>query len=139
MFLNYTEDALRALGVQLSAASRMAWQNRQVLDCMLAKENGVCDIFEEKGCTFIPNHTEPGGEFYNVMNKLKGLREELAENSRIEPWSVDGVTGWLNRTFGQWGSWFIQLGVKILAVLIVVAMLACCIFLVHAVCAYRPQ
>ena len=35
------DDALTTLGEQLHATSRMAWQNRQALDWVLA-EKGVC-------------------------------------------------------------------------------------------------
>ena len=35
-FINYTDEALTALGQQLSATSAMTWQNRQVLDWLLA-------------------------------------------------------------------------------------------------------
>lgn len=68
-FLNFMKTALTALGQQLSATSRMAWQNRQILDWMLGREGGVCSMFGEKCCTFILNHTEPEGEFYEAMKR----------------------------------------------------------------------
>lgn len=41
-FINYTEDALKALGEQLEAT--MALQNSQALNWLLAKEGGVCTL-----------------------------------------------------------------------------------------------
>lgn len=58
--LNFTGDALKALGEQVSATSRIAWQNRQVL------EEGVCYFFGEK--SVIPINTEQGGSFFIPIN-----------------------------------------------------------------------
>lgn len=52
----------------------MAWQNRQVLYWLLAKERGVCSVWKTK-------NKEPGGSFHEAMTKLQGLKKEVAENS----------------------------------------------------------
>lgn len=127
-FLNYTETSLRTLWQQLSATSQMAWQNRKIFDWMLAREGGVCSMFGDKCCTFIPNHTEPGGNFYEAMCKLSDLREELSENSRINPWSLSWVTKWLDGTFGGWGAWIIIMGGILLIILVIIGLLGCCVF-----------
>lgn len=40
-FINYTDDALTALGEQVDATSKMTWQNRQALNWLLADKGGV--------------------------------------------------------------------------------------------------
>lgn len=73
-FINY---ALSTLGDQLDYISKMAWQNRQALDWMLAEKGGVCVLFGEHCCTFIPNNTSLEGFFTKAMDKLKNLRSEV--------------------------------------------------------------
>ena len=73
-FINYTDDALSALGEQLSATSQTTWQNRQALDWLLAEKGGVCALIGGMCCTFIPNNAAPEGSFTISMNKLKRLR-----------------------------------------------------------------
>ncbi len=70
-FFNYTEDALTLLGDQVHATSKMAWQNRQALNWLLADKGGVCVMFGDQCCTFIPNNTAQGGAFSEVMTKIK--------------------------------------------------------------------
>lgn len=53
-FVNYSTDALEGLSKQLAATSNMACQNRIALDYLLAKEGGVCHMFGDACCTFIP-------------------------------------------------------------------------------------
>ena len=75
-FINYTDDALSALGEQLQATSTLNWQNRQALDWLLV-EKGVCALIGDMCCTFIPNNTSPEGSFTLAINKLKKLRQEV--------------------------------------------------------------
>ncbi len=67
--INYTDEALSLFGEQLDATSRMSWQNRIALDYLLAEKGGVCVIFGDQCCTFIPNNTAPEGAFTEVMTK----------------------------------------------------------------------
>uniref|UniRef100_A0A4W5L4Z6 Uncharacterized protein n=1 Tax=Hucho hucho TaxID=62062 RepID=A0A4W5L4Z6_9TELE len=72
-FINYTDSALTAFGEQVQATSKMTWQNRQALNWLLAEKGGVCVMFGDECCTFIPNNTAPNGSFSIAMSKLKGL------------------------------------------------------------------
>jgi len=74
-FINYTDDALSALGEQLDATTKMTWQNRQALDWLLAERGGVCVMFGEHCCTFIPNNTSPEGSFTKAMEKTEESKE----------------------------------------------------------------
>lgn len=92
-FINYTDDALKALREQLAATSQMTLQNRQVLDWMMAKDGGV--MFGKSCCTFVPNHTSKGGDFQVAMEKLTNRRKEVKTNS--------GVYMYVPDWFGEWG------------------------------------
>lgn len=59
----------------------MAVQNRMALDMLLAEKGGVCAMFGDMCCTFIPNNTAPGGEFEETMTKLHNLQVELKQNA----------------------------------------------------------
>lgn len=98
-FINYTEDVLKALGEQLTATSQMTMRNRQTLDWLMAKEGGVCVLFGDKCCIYIPNNTAPGDSFYVAMERMNGLRKEAYKNAGFNVYSMD----WFTRFFRQWG------------------------------------
>ena len=99
-FINYTDDAISALGEQLRATSKMTRQNRWVLDWMLAEKGGVCVLFGKDCCTIIPNNTSPEGTFTSAMDRLKTLQSEVTANAGFE----HEVGDWLERALGRWGS-----------------------------------
>ena len=99
-FINYTDDAISALGEQLRATSKMTRQNRWVLDWILAEKGGVCVLFGKDCCTIIPNNTSPEGTFTSAMDRLKTLRSEVTANAGFER----EVGDWLERALGRWGS-----------------------------------
>uniref|UniRef100_A0AAY5KND3 Uncharacterized protein n=1 Tax=Esox lucius TaxID=8010 RepID=A0AAY5KND3_ESOLU len=122
-FINYTDAALTALGEQLWATSKMTWQNRQALDWILAEKGGVCVMFGEQCCTFIPNNTAPYGSFTQSMNKLKRSRQEVKGNAGRDAHTWD----WLESSLRQWRAILTKVGVVIGIVLVVVALIACCV------------
>jgi len=121
-FINYTDDALTALGEQLDATSKMAWQNRQALDWLLAEKGGVCVMFGDQCCTFIPNNTDSEGSFTKAMNKLQNLRKEVHENAGFghEVWS------WLDSVLGRWGAWFAKVGAIAAVMMVIMGLMFCC-------------
>lgn len=123
-FINYTDDALKALGEQLSATSLMTLQNRQALDWLLAKEGGVCIMFGEQCCTYIPNNTTPGGSFYLAMEKISNLRKETHANAGFQLF----LTDWFTTFFGAWGGWAMKMLINLGIVLVVIALIFCCVF-----------
>ncbi|XP_061120494.1 uncharacterized protein LOC133142893 [Syngnathus typhle] len=54
---NYTAESFAAVHEQLAATSLMSFQNIIALDMLLAKEHGVCGMFGDACCTFLPNNT----------------------------------------------------------------------------------
>uniref|UniRef100_A0A3P8Q4G3 Uncharacterized protein n=1 Tax=Astatotilapia calliptera TaxID=8154 RepID=A0A3P8Q4G3_ASTCA len=95
---NLTNTALKALGEQMSATSLMTMQNRMALDMLLAEKGGVCAMFGDVCCTFIPNNTTPNGSFTQAMNRLEALQIELRANAGHGQW----LDKWMQDTFGKW-------------------------------------
>ncbi len=122
-FINYTDDALDALGKQLGPTSKMTWQNRQALNWLLAEKGGVCVMFGSDCCTYIPNNTAPDGSFTKAMGKLRNLREEVTKNAGADMHTWD----WFNSLFGSWGQWLTKVGIIIGIVVVMFLLLFCCI------------
>ncbi|KAM6924454.1 uncharacterized protein FYW49_004699 [Xenentodon cancila] len=70
---------------------------QKALDMILAEGGGVCSLFGETCCIFIPNNTAPDGTVTKALEGLRSLREELAENSGID----DSMWGWLDNMFAS--------------------------------------
>uniref|UniRef100_A0A8C4SPV1 Uncharacterized protein n=1 Tax=Erpetoichthys calabaricus TaxID=27687 RepID=A0A8C4SPV1_ERPCA len=60
-FLNFTKEAVEGIHEQLDRTSLMTWQNRLALDMLLAGKGGVCAMFGDVCCTYIPNNMAPDG------------------------------------------------------------------------------
>lgn len=122
-FINYTDEALTLLGDQVHATSRMTWQNRQALNWLLADKGGVCVMFGDQCCTFIPNNTAPGGAFSEVMTKIKKLRNEITTNAGRD----QHIWDWIDVRFGAWGAWFVKLGMFLGVAILIGGLLFCCV------------
>lgn len=123
-FINHTIQALEGIVEQLGPTSLMAWQNRLALDMLLAKEAGVCSMFKQECCTYIPNNTAPEGSICKALDKLKLLSAELSKNSGVPE------NTWFNRLYDLFGPWAATVVSIITALLVVVAILVvigCCI------------
>ncbi|XP_041833465.1 uncharacterized protein LOC121634675 isoform X2 [Melanotaenia boesemani] len=122
-FANATDDALSALGEQLSATSIMTLQNRQALDWLLAAQGGVCHVIGTKQCcTFIPDVMSKTGEFTRAMATLKGLKQEMTK-------ATEGQESWgagLSRFFDNWEVSLLQWFTGIAVSLLVMAFALCC-------------
>ncbi|XP_048034381.1 uncharacterized protein LOC125260187 isoform X2 [Megalobrama amblycephala] len=122
-FINYTDDALMALGEQLKYTSKMTWQNRQALNWLLAEKGGVCVMFGIDCCTFIPNNTAPDGSFTKAMKKLKSLRTEVTENAGRDR----KIGEWFDSLFGSWKEWLVKVGVIVAVAVGIFVLLFCCV------------
>lgn len=74
----------------------ITWSNRMALDIILAERGGVCIMFGDKCCTYIPNNTAPHGAFTRAMAKLELLSVELKANAGHGQWKMD----WFDNMFG---------------------------------------
>ncbi|KAK0139330.1 Endogenous retrovirus group V member 2 Env polyprotein [Merluccius polli] len=95
---NLTRDALEGISTQLAATSLMAFQNRVALDMLLAEKGGVCAMFGDQCCTFIPNNTAPDGSVTKALNGLRALSTELKEASGLD----NPLEAWMQGLFGRW-------------------------------------
>ena len=101
----------------------MTWQNRQALNWLLADKGGVCVMFGDQCCTFIPNNTAPGGKFSEAMLKIKGLRAEVKANAGRDSQMWD----WFDLSFGAIGAWFAKLGMFLGVVILIGRSLFYCV------------
>uniref|UniRef100_A0AAQ4Q744 Protein kinase domain-containing protein n=1 Tax=Gasterosteus aculeatus aculeatus TaxID=481459 RepID=A0AAQ4Q744_GASAC len=117
-----TRDALEGVHSQLSATSLMTYQNRMALDMLLAEKGGVCAMFGQACCTFIPNNTAPDGSFTRALHGLRAMSVELAEHS-----GIDGTVGnWFGKYFGQWKGFLLSVFLTLVIAIVVFALCGCC-------------
>ncbi|KAL3992486.1 NACHT, LRR and PYD domains-containing protein 3 [Sarotherodon galilaeus] len=95
---NLTRDAMMGFAEQLGPSSLMGVQNRMALDMLLAERGGVCTMFGDMCCTFIPNNTAPDGSVTRALEGLKTLSKTMHEHSGIE----NPLESWMTSVFGQW-------------------------------------
>ena len=122
-FLNFTKEAIGGIYQQLDKISLITWQNRMLLDMLLVEKGGVCRMFGDMCCTFIPNNTAPDGSITKELDGLTSLSAELAEHSGFS----DPLTGWLQDIFGKWaGSIKAMISVAVM-IAILITCGCCCI------------
>ena len=83
-FVNYPRDALTGMSEQFEATSRVARQNRLALDMLLASQGGVCKMFGEQCCTYIPNNTSPDSSISKALSGLDALSAEMRTMAGVE-------------------------------------------------------
>uniref|UniRef100_A0A8C7YCX6 Envelope protein n=1 Tax=Oryzias sinensis TaxID=183150 RepID=A0A8C7YCX6_9TELE len=119
---NFTRDAVEGLTDQLGPTSLMAVQNRMALDMLLAEKGGVCAMFGDMCCTFIPNNTAPDGSVTRALEGLRILSETMHELSGVaNPFDV-----WLNRFVGDWKGLVMSAMVSVAVFVAVLVTCGCC-------------
>lgn len=79
----------------------MTLQTFMAVDMLLAEKRGICAIFGDMCCTFIPNNTAPDGSLTRTLEGLRLLAEELNDVSGVESlWLDDLFTQWFGRFKG---------------------------------------
>ena len=119
---NLTRDAIDGLHEQLAATSLMAFQSRLALDMLLAEKGGVCSMFGESCCTFIPNNTAPDGSVSRALKGLRALSNSMAEDSGVK----NPVTEWMGRMFGQWKGLVMSLMMSLAVFTAILVTCGCC-------------
>ncbi|XP_019218096.1 uncharacterized protein LOC109203239 isoform X3 [Oreochromis niloticus] len=120
---NLTRDAMEGLVEQLGPTSLMGVQNRMALDMLLAERGGVCAMFGDQCCTFIPNNTAPDSSVTRALEGLKTLSRTMHEDSGIE----NPLEGWMTSVFGQWKGFVISAMLSIAAFLGILVTCGCCL------------
>lgn len=119
---NYTRDGFMAVHEQLSATSLMAFQNRIAVDMLLAERGGVCSLFGDQCCTFIPNNTAADGKLSRAVNGLRSLSNRLKRQSGVDTSLWDS---WLD-IFGKYKSIIASLFLSILVSVVLIVLCGCC-------------
>uniref|UniRef100_A0A8C7YFR6 Uncharacterized protein n=1 Tax=Oryzias sinensis TaxID=183150 RepID=A0A8C7YFR6_9TELE len=81
--INYIHYNVQNLG-NYTATSLMAFQNRIALDMLLGEKSGVCGIFGDQCCTFIPNNTQAGGKLTVAIEGMRTLNKKMKEHSGVD-------------------------------------------------------
>lgn len=97
----------------------MAYQNRMALDMLLAEKGGVCAMFGEQCCTFIPNNTAVDGSLQLALDGLKTL------NTRIKS-GIDGKWEEWMSVFGRYKGLVTSVLVSIAVFAAILTLCGCC-------------
>ncbi|KAK0136440.1 envelope glycoprotein [Merluccius polli] len=119
---NRTRNAVTGLSEQLAATSLMAFQNRLALDMLLAEKGGVCAMFGDQCCTFIPNNTAPDGSVTKALTGLRALSNQMAEDSGVE----NPLEEWFTGVFGKWKAFMMSLFMSVAVFSAILITCGCC-------------
>uniref|UniRef100_A0A3P9KIY5 Peptidase A2 domain-containing protein n=1 Tax=Oryzias latipes TaxID=8090 RepID=A0A3P9KIY5_ORYLA len=119
---NWTQKGFEAVHEQLSATSIMAFQNRIALDMLLAEKGGVCTMFGEQCCSFIPNNTAADGSLTKAIEGLRTLNGKMKDHSGVDTAMWDS---WLG-VFGKYRSLVASALVSIAVFMAILTLCGCC-------------
>ncbi|KAL3971446.1 H/ACA ribonucleoprotein complex subunit 4 [Sarotherodon galilaeus] len=120
---NLTRDGMEGLVEQLGPTSLMGVQNRMALDMVLAERGGVCAMFGDQCCTFIPNNTAPDGSVTQALEGLKTLSKTMHEHSGID----NPLEGWMTSVFGQWKGFVLSIMLSLAVLVGILVTCGCCL------------
>ena len=121
--VNYSRDAIAGIALQLDKSSLMAFQNRVALDMLLAEKGGVCIMFGDQCCTYIPNNTAPDGSITKALHGLRTLATEMTNQKRG---AENPVIDWLDFQFGKWKGVVVSILISILVLATLLTLCGCC-------------
>uniref|UniRef100_A0A3P8P7H0 Envelope glycoprotein n=1 Tax=Astatotilapia calliptera TaxID=8154 RepID=A0A3P8P7H0_ASTCA len=119
---NLTQSGFHAVAEQLRATSLMSFQNRIALDMLLSEKNGVCSMFGEQCCTFIPNNTAADGSLTRALEGLKTLNEKMKEHSGVDTSTWDN---WIDM-FEKYRSFVSSIQVSVAVFAAILTLCGCC-------------
>lgn len=119
---NLTRDAIEGLAEQVAPTSLMAVQNRMALDMLLAEKGGVCAMFGDMCCTFIPNNTAPDGSVTRALEGLKTLSKTMHEHSGVD----NLLEEWMTSVFGKWKGFILSIMVSVATFGAILITCGCC-------------
>ncbi|XP_024117060.2 syncytin-B [Oryzias melastigma] len=119
---HWTLAGFEAVHGQLQATSLMPFQNRIALDMLLAEKGGVCSMFGEQCCIFIPNITAADGSLTRAIEGLRALDGRMGGHSGVDATMWDT---WLN-VFGNYRALVSSLLVFIAVFAAILTLCGCC-------------
>lgn len=120
---NLTRDGIEGLAEQMGPTSLMGVQNRMALDFLLAENGGVCSMFGDNCCTFIPNNTAPDGSVTRALEGLRTLSKTMHEHSGID----NPLEGWMTSVFGQWKGFVLSIMLSLAVLVGILVTCGCCL------------
>ncbi|XP_023277494.1 uncharacterized protein LOC111666390 [Seriola lalandi dorsalis] len=119
---NWTEAGFEAVHGQLAATSLMTFQNRIAVDMILAEKRGVCAMFGERCCTFIPNNTAADGSLSKAIEGLRTLNGKMKDHSGVDTTMWDS---WMD-VFGKYRTLVSSVLVSIAVFAAILTLCGCC-------------
>ena len=119
---NWTQSGFEAVHGQLTATSLMAFQNRIALDMLLVEKGGVCAMFGEQCCSFIPNNTAADGSLTKAIEGLRTLNGKMKEHSGVDTSMWDS---WMS-VFGKYRALVSSVLVSIAVFAAILTLCGCC-------------
>lgn len=119
---NWTQKGFQAVHEQLSATSLMAFQNRVAVDMLLAEKGGVCAMFGEQCCTFIPNNTASDGSLTSAIEGLRTLNKKMKEHSGVDTSMWDN---WMS-VFGRYKTLVSSIMISLAVFAAILTLCGCC-------------
>ena len=120
---NWTQEGFSAVHEQLAATSVMAFQNRIEIDMILAEKGGVCAIFGDQCCTFIPNNTAADGKLSHAIEGLRVLNKKMKEHSGV---NTDFWSDWMN-VFGAYKGLVSSILISVAVFTAILTTCGCCL------------
>lgn len=119
---NWTQQGFEAVHGQLAATSLMAFQNRIAVDMLLAEKGGICFMFGEQCCTFIPNNTASDGSLTVALEGLRTLNGKMKSHSGVDTSTWDS---WMD-AFGKYKVLVSSILVSISVFVAILTLCGCC-------------
>uniref|UniRef100_A0AAZ3P3C0 Envelope polyprotein n=1 Tax=Oncorhynchus tshawytscha TaxID=74940 RepID=A0AAZ3P3C0_ONCTS len=119
---NWTQQGFEAVHGQLAATSLMAFQNRIAIDMLLSEKGGVCSMFGDQCCTFIPNNTASDGSLTVALEGLRTLNSKMKSHSGIDTSMWDS---WMS-AFGKYKTLVSSILVSISVFAAILVLCGCC-------------
>uniref|UniRef100_A0A3B5KFR3 Uncharacterized protein n=1 Tax=Takifugu rubripes TaxID=31033 RepID=A0A3B5KFR3_TAKRU len=120
VFTNLTKVALAGVKEEMTALRLMTMQNRMALDLITAPQGGVCAMVGDYCCTFIPENDADGHLIDSALRNLTKLQRAMIDDGSPPP-------DWLTKMLSGWRELLFKIGIMIGIVLLVLAILACCV------------
>lgn len=100
----------------------MAFQNRIAVDMLLAEKGGVCAMFGEQCCTFIPNNTAADGSLTKAIEGLRTLNRKMKEHSGVDTSMWDS---WMS-VFGKYKALVASVLMSLAVFAVILTLCGCC-------------
>ncbi|KAF7218347.1 syncytin-1-like [Nothobranchius furzeri] len=122
LLANFTRDGLEAVHAQLSATSLVAFQNRIAVDMLLAEKGGVCGMFGDQCCTYIPNNTAADGSLTKAIAGLRTLTDKMKDHSVVDTAMWDSMFD----VFGKYKTLVLSILISIAVFAAILTTCGCC-------------